>query len=221
MSKRLVFIAFFAVTMSLFACSSNKTSTKTSNTSSKTVNQVLQENINNSQNNDDKNHGGNVTNPDDQNNKINQSQQKPLISGGASQINGGSNMKRQNNNSSKVVNASDIDIDLTRLSSTMIYSEVSNMMTSPEDYVGKMVRMNGKLAVYKYPEKNYYTCIIKDATACCQQGVEFLWAGNHKYPDDYPNEGDGIIVTGVFDIYYEGENKYIQLKDASLVKSRT
>ena len=213
MFKKICFIAM----ISLFACSNNKTSTKTSNTLSKTVNQVLQENISS----DDKNHGGNVTNPDDQSNKISKSQQEPVIAGGTSQINGGSNMKRPSNNSNKAIAASDIDIDLTRLSSTMVYSEVYNMMNSPESYVGKMIRMDGKLAVYKYPERNYYTCIIKDATACCQQGMEFLWAGNHKYPDDYPNEGDGIIVTGVFDIYYEGENKYVQLKDASLIKSRT
>ena len=217
MFKKICFIAFFIAMISLFACGNNKTSTKTSNTSSKTVNQVLQENISS----DDKNHGGNVTNPDDQSNKISKSQQAPVIAGGTSQINGGSNMKRPSNNSNKAIAASDIDIDLTRLSSTMVYSEVYNMMNSPESYVGKMIRMDGKLAVYKYPERNYYTCIIKDATACCQQGMEFLWSGNHKYPDDYPNEGDGIIVTGVFDIYYEGENKYVQLKDASLIKSRT
>lgn len=210
---------FLLLVMILFttSCGSKKVATKTSNTTSKTVDQVLQEKTSNTQ--DDKNHGGTVTNPGDKNN--NAAAQKPVISGGSSQINAGSNLKKSNSGNGKIMQATDIDIDLTRLSSTMIYSEVYNMMNSPESYVGKMVRMNGKLAVYKYPERNYYTCIIKDATACCQQGMEFLWAGNHKYPDDYPNEGDGIIVTGVFDIYYEGENKYVQLKDASLVKTRT
>ena len=218
MKRKVVNILLLAMILST-ACGGKKVATKTSNTTSKTVDQVLQEKTSDTQSIDDKNHGGNVTNPDDKNNNI--SSQKPVISGGSSQINGGSNLKKSNSGAGKVMQATDIDIDLTRLSSTMIYSEVYNMMNSPESYVGKMVRMNGKLAVYKYPERNYYTCIIKDATACCQQGMEFLWAGNHKYPDDYPNEGDGIIVTGVFDIYYEGENKYVQLKDASLVKTRT
>lgn len=217
--KRKIVVGLILITLILTSCGSKKTASKTSNSSSKTVDQVLQEKTGESQNVDDKNHGGNVTNPDNQSNK--KSITKPAISGGASQINGGSNMKKPSSNTGKVTQASDIDIDLTRLSSTMVYSEVYNMMNSPESYVGKMVRMNGKLAVYKYPERNYYTCIIKDATACCQQGMEFLWAGNHKYPDDYPNEGDGIIVTGTFDIYYEGENKYVQLKDASLIKSKT
>lgn len=219
--KKNVTIFLLLVMILSTACGSKKVATKTSNTTSKSVDQVLQEKTGNSQNADDKNHGGNVTNPDDTSSKKSASSKVPAISGGASQINGGSNMKKPSSNSGKVTQASDIDIDLTRLSSTMVYSEVYNMMNTPENYVGKMVRMNGKLAVYKYPERNYYTCIIKDATACCQQGMEFLWAGNHKYPDDYPNEGDGIIVTGVFDIYYEGENKYVQLKDASLIRSRT
>ena len=220
MKKNMTFFLLLVMILST-ACGSKKVATKTSNTTSKSVDQVLQEKTGNSQNADDKNHGGSVTNPDDTSNKKSASSQVPIISGGASQINGGSNMKKPSSNSGKVTQASDMDIDLTRLSSTMLYSEVYNMMNTPENYVGKMVRMNGKLAVYKYPDRNYYTCIIKDATACCQQGMEFLWAGNHKYPDDYPNEGDGIIVTGVFDIYYEGENKYVQLKDASLIRSRT
>ena len=219
--KKNVTIFLLLVMILSTACGSKKVATKTSNTTSKSVDQVLQEKTGGSQNTDDKNHGGSVTNPDDTSNKKSASSQVPIISGGASQINGGSNMKKPSSNAGKVTQASDIDIDLTRLSSTMVYSEVYNMMNTPENYVGKMVRMNGKLAVYKYPERNYYTCIIKDATACCQQGMEFLWAGDHKYPDDYPNEGDGIIVTGVFDIYYEGENKYVQLKDASLIRSRT
>lgn len=214
--KRKIVVGLILITLILTSCGSKKTASKTSNTTSKTVNQVLQEKTGGGTT-DDKNHGGNVTNPDDKNNITNT---KPIISGGASQINGGSNMKKPSNNAGKFTNASDIDVDLTRLSATMVYSEVNNMMTTPESYVGKVVRMNGKLAVYKYPERNYYTCIIKDATACCQQGMEFLWAGNHKYPDDYPNEGDNIIVTGVFDIYYEGDSKYVQLKDASLIKGK-
>lgn len=215
--KRKVIVGIIILLLISTSCGSKKTASKTSNSSSKTVNQVLQEKTGGSTT-DDKNHGGNITNPDDNNNKPSA---KPIISGGSSQINGGSNMKKPSSNAGKVTQASDIDVDLTRLSSTMVYSEVNNMMTAPESYVGKVVRMNGKLAVYKYPERNYYTCIIKDATACCQQGMEFLWAGDHKYPDDYPNEGDNIIVTGVFDIYYEGESKYVQLKDASLIKART
>lgn len=190
----------------LSACESKIPSMRTSRSTSKSVNQVLEEQIGK---NTDKNHGGNIINPNDKNN-IN-------ISGGSSNVGGNSNLKKDANNNQNT-NVDVIDVDLTTLNAIMVYSEVNNMMTVPEDYVGKKVKMNGKLAVYEYPERNYYTCIIADATACCQQGMEFLWAGDHKYPDDYPNEGDNIVVTGVFDIYFEGDKKYCQLKDATLVK---
>ena len=109
-----------------------------------------------------------------------------------------------------------IDVDLTTLSSTMIYSEVSDMMTSPQNYMGKKVKMNGAFAVYhdENTDKYYYACIIKDATACCSQGIEFELKGSHKYPDDYPEEGSDITVEGTFDTYSEGENTYCTLRDA-------
>ena len=65
-----------------------------------------------------------------------------------------------------------IDIDLTALSRTMVYSEVYNMMMTPENYIGKVVRMNGlcstfeSVAVDGQEARVYYTCIIFDATAC-------------------------------------------------------
>ncbi len=107
-----------------------------------------------------------------------------------------------------------IDVDLTKLSSTVVYSEVYQMMTSPDDYIGKTVRMNGSFAIYQNEGKNYFACLIADATACCQQGIEFVLRGEHKYPQDYPKLGTNVTVTGVFGTYYEGENRYCQLSDA-------
>ena len=34
-----------------------------------------------------------------------------------------------------------VDVDLTRLSSTMVYSEVYNMMNAPGDYIGKTINL--------------------------------------------------------------------------------
>ena len=209
-----LYICLMIILLICTSCSSSKRAENGVKSTSKTVNEVLAEKTdNNVSTNNGSSHGGNVVDPND---KSNIQIKKPQ--GGL--INNGSNLKRSNTNTQGLT-ATDIDVDLTRLSSTMVYSEVSNMMNSPEAYVGKLVRMHGKLAVYKYPERNYYTCIINDALGCCASGMEFVWKGNHTYPDDYPNEGDGIIVTGIFDIYYEGDNKYCQLKDASLVKTRT
>ena len=109
-----------------------------------------------------------------------------------------------------------IDLDLTELSSTMVYSEVYNMMTSPENYLGKTVKMDGTFASYhdEASDKYYFACIIQDATACCSQGIEFVLTEDYSYPDDYPTEGDEICVVGVFDTYTEGEFTYCTLRNA-------
>lgn len=114
---------------------------------------------------------------------------------------------------------SDIDVDLTKLSSTMVYSEVFNMMSKPEDYIGKTIKMDGQFTVYhdESTGNNYFACIIQDATACCAQGMEFVLTDDYSYPADYPGEGEDVAVVGVFDTYMEGDYKYCTLKDAVLV----
>ncbi|MBQ7545921.1 MAG: hypothetical protein IJT41_03020 [Clostridia bacterium] len=112
--------------------------------------------------------------------------------------------------------AETVDVDLTKLGSTMVYSEVYNMMNTPENYMGKRVRMQGAFAVAQGDNKYYYACLISDATACCAQGIEFVLKEERTYPDDYPQEGTEITVTGVFDTYNEGEHQYCQLVDAAM-----
>ena len=117
------------------------------------------------------------------------------------------------------VNMDKIDVDLTALSSTMVYSEVYNMMTTPDDYIGKVVKMDGAFAVFHDEGSSdyYFACIVKDATACCAQGIEFQLAGEHSYPKDYPYEGDEICVVGVYDTYKDGDSTYCTLKNAKIV----
>lgn len=115
-------------------------------------------------------------------------------------------------------NYNSVKVDLTTLNSTMVYSEVYNMVNTPDKYVGKTVRMRGSFSVYKTDERNYYACIISDATACCSSGIEFVLAGEYAYPDDYPEEGSEITVTGIFDTYKENGQLYCQLSDAVLAE---
>ena len=106
------------------------------------------------------------------------------------------------------------DIDLTAMNATMVYSEVNNMMINPDDYVGKVVKMSGQFSVFASGEKNYFACIIADATACCSQGIEFMSKKERQYPEEYPEIGSEITVIGEFETYFEGDRKYCQLKDA-------
>ena len=112
-----------------------------------------------------------------------------------------------------------IDIDLTALSGTMVYSEVYRMIVIPEEYLGKTIKMKGNFAIYQNETTGemFYACLIQDATACCAQGIEFVLKGEHSYPDDYPARGSEITVEGVFDTYMDGEFRYCTLRDATLL----
>ena len=110
-----------------------------------------------------------------------------------------------------------VDVDLTQLSPTMVYSEVNDMVTHPDDYLGKTVRMRGMCVVFEGEGRTYYSCIIADATACCAQGIEFILADSGAV---YPDQGDDITVEGVFDTYYEAESMYCQLIEAALTARR-
>ena len=122
------------------------------------------------------------------------------------------------NNTSESTPIGDIDVDLTKLSSTMVYSEVYNMMYTPEDYIGKTVKMSGMFVAYTNQDQSqfYPAVIIADATACCSQGLEFVLEGNPAYPEGYPEMGTEITVVGTFETYEEDGNIYCRLQNAKL-----
>ena len=118
-------------------------------------------------------------------------------------------------------NTSGVDIDLTAMNSNMVYSTVYQMMADAPSYVGQTVRMRGSY-YSTYDEATgtrYYFIIVKDATACCQQGLEFIWDdGSHKFPDEYPEDGTEAEVCGTFETYKDNPDdqfEYIHLVDAS------
>ena len=122
--------------------------------------------------------------------------------------------------------ADGVDVDLTVLSSTMVYSEVYNMLYFyPEDYYGKTVKMTGLFNVYQWVDENgvvldmpvAYACIISDATACCAEGMEFVLEGDLTYPDDYPELGTEITVIGEFQSYEENGMTWYHLINARMV----
>ena len=110
-----------------------------------------------------------------------------------------------------------VDVDLSVMDSDMIYATVYQMMSDPEQYVGKTFRIEGKFYVtYDEMTKNqYYYCVIKDATECCAQELEFVWGdGSHIYPDEYPTDGTEVIVDGTFELYMENDSRYCRLANA-------
>lgn len=122
---------------------------------------------------------------------------------------------KSSKNKSKT-NSNKIDVDLNNLNANVVYAQVFQMMTEPDKFIGKRIRMSGQFNVYAAQEGNpsgvteYYAIIIADAQACCQQGIEFVWPG-HTYPDGFPEVKSNASVTGIFEVYTEDGKKYCRL----------
>jgi hypothetical protein len=87
------------------------------------------------------------------------------------------------------------------MSSTMVYSMVYQMVTDPQKYIGKTIKMKGSFSSYVDEEtgRRFFGCIIQDALACCSQGLAFELEKPRKYPKEYPSEGASITIIGTFE----------------------
>ncbi len=116
-----------------------------------------------------------------------------------------------------------IDVDLTKMNANMIYSYIFEMVVDPDTYTGKTIKVNGFFytVVDDDTGERYFAVIIPDALACCKQGMEFKWLGEHTYPDDYPQQDQEITITGTYrtdimegDISYS----YLEVSELSILK---
>lgn len=120
--------------------------------------------------------------------------------------------------------ADGVDVDLTVLSSTMVYAEVYNIMMAPDQYLGKIIRMTGLFTVYQDPETQEIYCgvIVQDATACCSQGFDIIMPEGLSYPDDYPPAGTEITVQGELQADRSTEEEgllFLQLENVKILSS--
>ena len=92
------------------------------------------------------------------------------------------------------------------------------MMMYPEDYIGKAIKIRGFYNVYEdeVNKQTYYSCIIQDATACCAQGIEFVPEDLQAFCENGYQQGDEVTVSGVFDVYPDGEYMYAVLTGAEI-----
>ena len=75
-----------------------------------------------------------------------------------------------------------IDVDLTLLSSTMVFSEVSNILSNPPDYAGKTIKMRGIYNCYEDPN----TAIITVPVSFRTPPPAVLRASNSFFTTDTP-----------------------------------
>ena len=113
-----------------------------------------------------------------------------------------------------------IDINLARMSGTMVYAQVYKMVTEPVKFIGKRVKMKGVFSSYYDEEtkKRYYGCVIADALACCSQGLAFELAKERKFPEEFPAEGAAIIIVGDFEMEEEGDDAFPVIRNAKILK---
>ena len=88
-----------------------------------------------------------------------------------------------------------VDYDLTTMNANMVYAQVFNLMLEPEKFENATFKIRGNFIKARGPQgQPAYAVIIKDALACCQQGLEFIWdfAGAEPRPDQE------ILVIGQY-----------------------
>lgn len=117
-----------------------------------------------------------------------------------------------------------IDIDLTKMNATMVYSEVYNMLDAPSNYIDKIVKVRGPFRPFESNDPNfcYPAIVIQDATACCANGLEFLLYGVPRCSMDggngYPLYNQEATIVGKFATYIEDRYMYVHLVDAIWLK---
>lgn len=102
-----------------------------------------------------------------------------------------------------------IDFDLSRLTGTMAYASVGNIMQEADKHVGKTIRMRGMYNAIDDPngEGKLHFALVFDNAACCELGVELLSTSRQK-KIDYPSLSSLIEVTGVLDVCSDGSQTF-------------
>ena len=110
--------------------------------------------------------------------------------------------------------AGEIDIDLDSFSDTVMFAEVTNLLTEPEEAVGKTIRVSGELTFGEGGGQLF--CLVTDPTGCCEENIEFEPEQEDVLEEREIMEGDEITVRGVFDTYLSGKNVRCILREAVL-----
>ncbi len=107
------------------------------------------------------------------------------------------------------------DINISAGDTNVIYSKANEIAAKYTSYLGKTIRIKGSYKVEKAPSRYYYYCLVSDPTACCNSGFEFILKDKTNYPK---NDGEVFTVQGTLHSYKEGDNTFLELIDAVIVK---
>jgi hypothetical protein len=104
-------------------------------------------------------------------------------------------------------------LDLTAFSVTEASDIAHRISESPQAFEGTTIKVKGH---YEYAA-NYNTggvihsVVVDNDTGCCPGVIELIWNGEHKFPEDYPEENAQIETEGVLKSYEEAGATYYYL----------
>lgn len=104
--------------------------------------------------------------------------------------------------------------DLTKMNGNMTAIHINQMHNlRPGAYLGKTIRLSGEFSCAKNSNTGEYCyfVVVKDAIACCAQGVEF------KYCGEYPEGSPVITIEGIFKEYSFSGKSYYYIEVSELI----
>ena len=114
-----------------------------------------------------------------------------------------------------------IDYDLSNMNFTMISSFFFQMLIEPETYENKTFKIKGKFQSFENEENPselpYFSVIMNDTTMCCQEGIDFVWTGDHKWPQDYPKQDQEITIIGKYIVTEEDGVSYSYILASDII----
>ena len=102
-----------------------------------------------------------------------------------------------------------INYDLSDLNYNMFSAFTYDIMSAPEQYIGKRMKIKGNFDSSIYEGERYFSALIWDPTGCCPTGMDFIPPENMNYPDDFPEKDTTITVIGVLQFTEIEGQKYL------------
>lgn len=115
--------------------------------------------------------------------------------------------KSENLNKGKT---SKYDIDLTKYNYNMITAITYEFVVTPAKYKDKTVKITGQFASEVYEGERYFGALVWDPTGCCPAGLDFIPPVGMKYPEDFPEMGTELTVTGRLKMVNDENGEYLR-----------
>lgn len=109
-----------------------------------------------------------------------------------------------------------IDLDFTKMNYNMASSVMFEMMVEPEKYADKTVKITGQFNTSIYEGTRYFAVINWDSTGCCPAGLDFIPPSKMSFPEDFPEDGTFITVTGTMRFDSDREDRQLYFFAASV-----